>query len=53
MTRRVVTEDLTGIRHRVTGVTDDPRVVLTACGKRVALGGNGHRRPTPCPKEAQ
>lgn len=50
LTRNVVV-DLTGVRHHVAAATTDPRVVITACGIRVALLGHGHPRPTPCLRE--
>lgn len=51
MKPRTVVVDLTGERHRVVDVEADPRVVVTACGIRVALGGQGHPRPRQCPRE--
>lgn len=53
---RTVVTDVAGERHRVVAWWDpkrmDFRVVRTACGKGVVLGGAGHPRPRRCPLEA-
>lgn len=34
-----ITGQVDGLRHRVATIEDDPRVVLTVCGKRMTFGG--------------
>ena len=48
---KYVTTQIKRERHRVVGETEDPRVVITECGKRIALGAIGPiRDKTDCPE---